>query len=368
MTTDYPLYAKKISISFECVECHSEIKYAIESLPSPNWEGDSVETSKNQDNYEFKCPNCKHDYEVDVFANIYYGELQVRSINDWKEINNIEVIEDWEQQETFESLKNKRSDLDMFLNNGTEFPIYLKQIIEFACYKSYREKKSFAVEDIVEERDDYRYSYMRGVISAMCTLHLNNPLICKKVISDSFWDSKTYYICGAISGHVLLNFDKNYSSGSQSKERKDIENYFRDRRMYYHFDDVLTNVNGVKNGIDISQTSLNDDILLYSLSYACYKGISSIPISIISENTPYYDVVEAFGFAEQMKSLIKNHFYCDFEASENFIKNIKIDKYFNNYDRRSLTEKYEKNQMYIDGVFDIIESKINDYCKLINMK
>lgn len=359
---DYPLYAKKITISFLCPNCHHNIQHEIKCLPTPNWDGETVTTSQEMDSDEFECPVCKKGYEAEMFANIYYAELRVHPIGGGMEINNVDVFEDWEQQDTFETMMHKRSDLDVFLdNNDTDFPAYLNKIVKYACYLSYNTKKSFAIEDLIEDRDDYRYSFMRGLLSAMCAIHSSDSIICQKVISDNFWENKAYYICRTIN----INIYNLVNTNLRSVDLSNIVHYFKNRQVYSSYQN-LYNVTELKNGFDLSQTSLNDDILLYSLKYAYCKNMSSIPVEIVTGNTPFYDIVEAYSFAEHLKSTIKNHFSCEFDRKAKFIKNIKMDEYFQTYTRESLIEKYVSNNMYIDGVFDMIEHKIQDCHKQLN--
>lgn len=93
---DYPLYAKSIVLSFECPNCKHGISHRIAPLPSPNWDGDTVESSQNIENYEFNCPNCNACFEADLYANIYYGELCVHVNGEWENIEDVSIKDEWD--------------------------------------------------------------------------------------------------------------------------------------------------------------------------------------------------------------------------------------------------------------------------------
>ena len=356
---DYPLFAKNITLSFDCPQCNHAIAHCIESLPSPNWDGDTIDTSQNMESYDFECPNCHKEFEADVYANIYYGELAVHAQGDWREIDGVRVSDEWEDSSQFQQINEQKTDLGIFLANGKDFQTYLEQLVWCACYYSYHTNAPFAVEDIIEERDDYRYSFLRGYFSAICSIRTDQRIDCIKVIPFRYFGNRTYYACRFVSGELLSEQNIPVVAQAMAKDNKLLDSYFRAQKTSTFTKTYQESLISQIVGLEISQTSLNDDIMLYCLKYASIKGLHSLPIDIISENTPFYDIVEAYGFSTYLQQQIGEQFR--FDATHNKITDIHINEHFlKDFTRNKLKLKYESNYMYIDSLFDAIESKIND--------
>lgn len=366
--TDYPLFARNLLVSYKCPYCDKIAEHRITNLPSPNWDGDTVEKSKREESYDFKCQRCGEILEADVYVNIYYGELRIHKPNSWKEVK-ILNIKEYEDKQNYNRLAHDmKTDLDIFLSQGNNFQITLERLVLSACYYSSKLDIPFSVCDLIEDRDDYRYDFMRGFISSICYLKSHSMIYCSKVALASYLGSEVYVVCKNIDGGILSEYGINTFPTSTIKGIHKVVEYFTYQHKLNNIGKYYIVQESYQDEFDINSTSLNDDIFLYSLKYACNKKIQEIPINLLTTSTPYYSIVEAYGFAVYLKRAIANHFSCDFVANENYIRNIKIDDFFKNITRRELTVKYERNQMYIDGVFDAIESKINDYSKLINKK
>ena len=363
--TDYPLLARKLLVTYKCPQCNKIAKTQIENLPSPNWDGDTVGKSTREENYEFNCQYCKLDLEADVYANIYYGELRIHKMNSWKEVEILDVREEIDEQDYIRLRSGMKTDLDIFLERGNDFKRLLERIVLYACYYSAKYDIPFSVSDIIEERDDYRYDFMCGFLSAICFLKSPSDILCSKVALPSYLGSEVYVVCKKINDNILNTWGISTTPFSIIKGINNVKEYFILQRQRNNIGKYYYIPNPHHNKYDVYSTSLNDDIILYSLKYACYKQIQELPINLITTSTPYYNLVEAYGFVEYLNMVNGNHFECDIDTSDNIIKNIKIDDFFDDYTRGKLVEKYERNQMYIDDVFDMIESKINDYCTLV---
>lgn len=353
--TEYPLFARNIDVVFKCPRCANTLTQHISNLPSPNWDGDTVETSRRDESYAFICPHCKLELETDVHANIYFGELQVHKLNDWKEI---EVIGVEEREDDLSHVKSvqPRTDLDIFKTSGAVFQRHLESLGIYACYYSAKTGIPFCVEDIVVDRDDYRHDFLNGFLSALCSNHTSQSVYCLKVIPAYYFGSKVYFVCKIINEDIFAK----YIIDESLYDFKKIRDYFsRGGAGRY-----IGNRSSFVEGFDMYQTSLNDDIFLYSLKCASDMKLYSIPINLLATNTPYYKIVEAYGYSIGLKQIVQEHFNCVFDTNENMIKEIKMDSYFTNYTQNALSRKYEDSNMYIDDLFSAIKIKIEDYSKL----
>lgn len=362
---EYPLFAKNISLRFDCPRCGQQVCYQAENLPSPNWDGDTVESSQEMDTQEFQCDSCGHDFEVDLYANIYYGELCVHESGELKEIENIEITEEPEE-DTIIPITDMRTDLDIFEENGKGFQNMLERLAVFACRFSMKDDIAFSVADITEDRDDYRYDFLRGFVSAMCFSRFVGPVGCLKVLIPSYLGSEVYFVCKSIKNDVPIANDNIDTKFLESRDYRLLSNYFATQQKNNQKGVYYTQSGVQRMGFDISQTSLNDDIFLYCMKCARDNGLHDLPVNLITQNTPFYRIVEAYGFSEYLKQTIREHFYCDFEIQANFVSGIKMDEYFDDYTLNALVEKYESNQMYIKDLFVGIKTKIDDYKKFIN--
>lgn len=93
---DYPLFAKQLQLNIHCPDCDTTFSYDVHNIPSPNWEGDTVETSQMDEEDYCVCPRCKTSFNIDLYANIYYAELCVRKEKTGQEIDSyiIKAIEE----------------------------------------------------------------------------------------------------------------------------------------------------------------------------------------------------------------------------------------------------------------------------------
>ena len=362
---EYPLFAKNISLRFDCPRCGQQVCYQAENLPSPNWDGDTVESSQEMDTQEFQCGSCGQGFEVDLYANIYYSELSVHESGEWKEIEDVEIADEPEEDAII-PITDMRTDLDIFWENGKEFQNMLEQLAMIACGFSAKNDVAFSVANITEDRDDYRYDFLRGYVSAMCFSRFVGPIGCLKVLIPSYSGHEVYFVCKSIKNDESIangNVNKGFM---ESRDYKVLYNYFADQLKNNQKGAYYMQSGVQRMGFDISQTSLNDDIFLYCMKCASDNSLHEFPINLITQNTPFYRIVETYGFSEYLKRVIRDHFYCDFEKQANFVSEIKMDEYFADYTFNALVEKYESNRMYIKDLFVGIKTKIDDYKKFIN--
>ena len=96
-------FADSLDISFTCPHCKNEISYSIESLPSPDWSGDTAASSENYDDDEFFCEHCGRGYIVDIYVNIVEGNIIVRDSETYEEIDSVHIDEHLMDEDEFES-------------------------------------------------------------------------------------------------------------------------------------------------------------------------------------------------------------------------------------------------------------------------
>lgn len=245
-----------------------------------------------------------------------------------------------------------KTDLQLFQMSGVDFQHQLTNMAIYACYLSSQYGLPFCAHDIIAERDDFGHDYLNGFLHGICLVQ-SNPILCSKYIAIiPFRETLDYYLCKSIDQKIA-------NAAIQAlalKHKENLTSQFEILKKSYTIN--VNNIFSFSRGGDISQTSLNDDICLYSILYAYRNQIYSIPQQILAV-TPNYSLVAAFGFTEGLKSVLKNDFTCSFDAKDNFIKKIKLnDKCFQNYTRDSLLNKYYKHYMYIDGILDCIEEQI----------
>lgn len=82
-----------ITISFECPYCGNDVQHEMGYLPIPDWGADTAAESENSDDEDICCDNCGHEYCVDVFMNIYEGNIIVTDIKTNKEIEEVCIEE-----------------------------------------------------------------------------------------------------------------------------------------------------------------------------------------------------------------------------------------------------------------------------------
>ena len=101
MTSFNPM-VDAITISFECPHCKNQIEYDVEQLPSPDWGADTAAESENSDDEYFSCGHCGHEYCVDLFMNIYEGNLVVTDNEDNKEVGPV-IVEEYYLDDDYEA-------------------------------------------------------------------------------------------------------------------------------------------------------------------------------------------------------------------------------------------------------------------------
>lgn len=86
-------FADSLDISFTCPHCHEKTSYRVNDVPSPDWSGDTAASSENYDDDDFCCEHCNHPYSIDVFVNIYDGEIVIRDSETNEEVKDLKVEE-----------------------------------------------------------------------------------------------------------------------------------------------------------------------------------------------------------------------------------------------------------------------------------
>ena len=86
-------FADSLDVHFTCPHCGEETSYQVCEMPSPDWSGDTAASSENYDDDDFSCEHCEHPYSIDIFVNIYDGEIVIRDIETNQEIENVTIDE-----------------------------------------------------------------------------------------------------------------------------------------------------------------------------------------------------------------------------------------------------------------------------------
>ncbi len=100
--TEFYQFADCIKIKFECPHCHQETSYLLEEIPSPDWTGDTAASTENYDDDNFCCEHCGREFSIDIFVNMYDGEIVVTDVQTNKEIDNVQVDEYYVEENEFE--------------------------------------------------------------------------------------------------------------------------------------------------------------------------------------------------------------------------------------------------------------------------
>lgn len=114
--TSFNSMVDAITISFECPHCKNQIEYDVEQLPSPDWGADTAAESENSDDEYFSCGHCGHEYCVDLFMNIYEGNVVVTDNEDNKEIGPVVVDEHYLDEDYEDEEEEDVSEEPEFIN------------------------------------------------------------------------------------------------------------------------------------------------------------------------------------------------------------------------------------------------------------
>lgn len=90
-----------ITISFKCPYCGSNVQHEMGYLPSPDWGADTAAESENSDDEDICCDKCGHEYCVDIFMNIYEGNIIVTDLKNNKEIEAVHVEEYYMEEDDY---------------------------------------------------------------------------------------------------------------------------------------------------------------------------------------------------------------------------------------------------------------------------
>lgn len=248
-----------------------------------------------------------------------------------------------------------KTDLQIFQEGGKDFQNQLTNMAIYACHLSSRYGVPFCAHDIIEERDDYRHDYLNGFLHGICMAQ-DKQIVCSRFIAIiPFRETLDYYLCVSIDQESVNVAD--YALPHEHKQN--LISRFELLKNTYTVN--VNNIFSFAGELNINNTSLNDDICLYTILYSCRNHKYSIPQQVLAV-TPYYSFVAAYGFTEGLKVVLGKDFNCSFDVEDNFIKEIRItDEYFHNYSRDNLLQKYYKHNMYIKGILDYIEAQIKRF-------
>lgn len=95
----------QLIVKFTCPICGDTIeKDVTESIPVPDWSAEHATDSENSDSTDVVCESCGKEFTIEIFKNIYEGNVQVSyydTYNIWHEIDDVE-LEEYESSENNE--------------------------------------------------------------------------------------------------------------------------------------------------------------------------------------------------------------------------------------------------------------------------
>ena len=240
-----------------------------------------------------------------------------------------------------------KTDLQIFNEKEAGHQHKLSQMALEACYLSSLYSVPFSAQNLVYE-DALDCEYLDGYLHAICSAQ-DSKILCSRFIAITpMFTAIDWYLCSSFADDL---------AGSLTIS-DDIKGRFEFLRQSY-----TINVNHIFNyskAFNINQIDLNDDILLYTVISAYRKGVMRIPLQILLSLTPRYRMVQALGFAEGLRKVLGEDFNCSFNFIDGKIDVYNIDDaYFKAYTCEALVEKYKRNNMYIEKLFENIEMQID---------
>ena len=246
-----------------------------------------------------------------------------------------------------------KTDLQMFVEQGVEHQEKLSQMALQACYWSALYQVPFMAWHLIEDaKDQLSCDYLDGYLHAVC-LAQDRKISCSRFIAITpMFRAVDWYLC---------SFYANELTDSRTLV-EDIKGKFDILKHSY-----TTNVNHIfrfTNAFNIEQVSLNDDICLYTILSAYRKGVHHVPLQILLSLTPKYSMIQALGFVEGLHMSLGDDFNCSMNITGKTIDVSSINaEYFKEYTRENLTKKYERNNMFLEELFENIEMQM-DYIKV----
>lgn len=248
-----------------------------------------------------------------------------------------------------------KTDLQMFVELGLEHQEKLSQMALQACYWSAQYQVPFMVWHIIDDaKSQLSRDYLDGYLHAVC-LAQDRKISCSRFIAITpMFRAVDWYLCSSYANELT----DSRTLVENIKEKFDIL-----KRSY------TTNVNHIfrfTNAFNIEQVSLNDDICLYTILSAYREGVYRIPLQILLSLTPKYSMVQAWGFVEGLHMSLDDDFNCSMNLTGKTIDVNSINaEYFKEYTRENLAKKYERNNMYIEELFENIEMQIKQFKVII---
>lgn len=93
--TDFDQFADGATITFMCPHCHQDTSYYLNDIPSPDWTGDTAASTENYDDDNFCCEHCGRVFSIDIFVNMYEGNVVITDLETNKEIEDVCVKEEY---------------------------------------------------------------------------------------------------------------------------------------------------------------------------------------------------------------------------------------------------------------------------------
>lgn len=68
----------QLIVRFTCPKCGNLIEEDVSDIiPVPNWGEEHASDSENSDSMEIECPECGMQFTIEVYKNIYEGNVQI---------------------------------------------------------------------------------------------------------------------------------------------------------------------------------------------------------------------------------------------------------------------------------------------------
>jgi len=81
---NFSVMAESIIIKFDCNQCGCEIEETLDELPVADMSADNVAESENSDQVEVICPECDREYTIDLYRNMYEGNVEIEGVDDFE--------------------------------------------------------------------------------------------------------------------------------------------------------------------------------------------------------------------------------------------------------------------------------------------
>ena len=246
-----------------------------------------------------------------------------------------------------------KTDLQIFIENGGEkLQKQLSYMALYACYLSEQHKIPFCIHHIIDNQNYNGHNYLTGFLHGICVAQ-DSPIMCSRFIAITpLWQVVDWFLCAKISQELIEEAERELTEGIKNNLKAKFE------IVNNSFSISVNHLFNFAGKLNMQQTSTNDDLCLYALTYAYRHQHHTIPLTLFAI-PPYYSLVSAWGFTNGLQAVLGDKFKCSFDAT-GMINDIHVDEeYFKSYTRENLIKDYDRRGLPIEGLMDMIEQQID---------